>query len=70
MASMRFSAVSASTIMARRHRMPTVGSNEYQLLFLKRSENTYAGGSYAFPGGKVEPQDYRENWQSNTPQFF
>jgi 8-oxo-dGTP pyrophosphatase MutT (NUDIX family) len=43
---------------------------DYQILFLKRAENTYAGGFYAFPGGKVEAQDFKETWLEKMPEVF
>ena len=55
--SVKYSALSASVVLIRRHLQ-----SEYQLLFLKRAEKTYAGGTFAFPGGKVESQDHRERW--------
>ena len=62
---MRYSALSASIVLIRRHMQ-----SEYQLLFLKRAESTYAGGTFAFPGGKIEAQDLRETWQTAVPQLF
>ena len=70
MATFRYSATSASIIMARRQKATQGHVNGYQLLFLKRSENLYAGGNYAFPGGKVESQDYRETWLAQAPNMF
>ena len=51
---MKYSAVSASLIMVRRQAQKTASKLDYELLFLKRADSTYAGGSYAFPGGRVE----------------
>ena len=67
---MRYSAVSASIVMVRptSPTPATIGRNpnlDYELLFLKRADSTYAGGCFAFPGGKVERQDYRETWHAS-----
>ena len=59
---MKYSAVSASLIMVRRQAQKTASKLDYELLFLKRADSTYAGGSYAFPGGRVEKQDFKETW--------
>ena len=69
----KYSTISSSIVLVRQQPL-TQNSHQsfldYQILFLKRAENTYAGGFYAFPGGKVEAQDYRENWLEKMPEFF
>ena len=67
---MRYSAVSASIVMVRKMAQPSTSQLDYELLFLKRAESTYAGGTFAFPGGKVERQDYLETWKATTPNYF
>ena len=62
---MRYSALSSSVMLVRPHLQ-----SDYQLLFLKRAKKTYAGGTFAFPGGKIEAQDLQEKWQSAVPQLF
>ena len=42
----------------------------YKLLFLKRNPALRsAGGYWGFPGGKVESQDYLEEYEKEMPQF-
>ena len=73
--SMRYSAVSASIIMIRRkllaNKIAAASTpNDYEILFLKRTEGTYAGGCFAFPGGKVEGQDLLHVWKGQNADLF
>ena len=54
----KYSSLSASIVIIRRHPV-----HEYELLLMRRANNTYTGGAFAFPGGKVESQDLLESWQ-------
>ena len=43
---------------------------DYQILFTKRTTGLYAGGHYAFPGGQIDEQDYRESWEKALPEYY
>ena len=67
MISSRFAALSSSILLIRPFK--TSHKLDFQILFVKRTAGLYAGGSYAFPGGQVEEQDYRETWEQVLPGY-
>ena len=44
--------------------------SDYEVLLLKRSENIFLGGWYAYPGGNLEKGDYYEKWGEKMPEFM
>ena len=44
--------------------------SDYEVLLLKRSENIFLGGWYAFPGGNLDKNDRYEKWCENMPEFI
>ncbi|CDW87562.1 enoyl-hydratase [Stylonychia lemnae] len=43
---------------------------DYKFLIMKRSPKIIWGGFYAFSGGKVEEQDFYDNWLNQYPEMF
>lgn len=51
----------AATVILLRKRNKIIEDSDFEVLMIKRSENMkFVGGFHAFPGGKVEEEDYGE----------
>ena len=70
----RQSTISSSIVLVRHqpltHNIGNQSFLDYEILFLKRAPDTFVGGFYAFPGGKVETQDYKDTWLEKVPEIF
>ena len=62
----RINAVSSCVILVR----PS-SHNDFEMFYIKRSPDLFlAGGKYAYPGGRVEEQDFYEVWEEVFPQYM
>lgn len=54
--------LSSCVIMVRPSLQRKNQKNDYEVLLLKRNQKLQFGGFYAFPGGKVDPEDQFEKY--------
>ena len=61
---------SASVLLIKPHKFKQPESEyDYNVFLFQRNPDTKFGGLYAYPGGKIDNEDYYENWQTEFPEF-